>query len=109
MSATRSSHEPQPLPARVAAMTPPTVRWPSRTQATNWPLLTPLQLQTCASSASSAAPASGGAAPMSNSSLIRSSGSGTRRSKAWVSDATLLTSPNRVAPTSTPSRMITVW
>ena len=40
---------------------------------------------------------------------MRSSGSAERLSKAWVSAATLLTSPTSVAPISVPSRMTTVW
>src|ERR1700712_1543781 len=46
--------EPQPLPALVLSITPATDLVPPSTQATSAPLLTPLQLQTWASSASSA-------------------------------------------------------
>src|SRR6185369_9404837 len=59
ISFTSVLHDPQPLPARVAAMTPGTVFTPSRTQAAILPLLTPLQLQTWASSAISHADGGG--------------------------------------------------
>src|SRR5918998_2985526 len=47
--ATRPLQVPQPLPALVQSMTPLTVLQPSCTQAAIVPLVTPLQLQTCAS------------------------------------------------------------
>src|SRR6266851_4355089 len=53
--ATRDLQEPQPLPARVASITPVTVLMPSWTAETSVDLLTPLQLQTCAPSSNSAA------------------------------------------------------
>ena len=77
-----------------------------RRTRTRSPLDTPLQLQTCASSAISAAPCLGRRPPMSNSSSTRSSGSGRSRSNACVRYATLLMSPSRMAPTSRPLRTI---
>src|SRR4051812_44644353 len=105
---TRLLHEPQPLPARVAFITPGTVFVPERTQDTSAPLLTPLQLQTCASSASSDTPTSAAGDPRSNISPIRSAGSGRPRSNAWIRNATLPTSPSRVAPISRSSRITTL-
>src|SRR5918999_1052984 len=70
MSTTSGLHEPQPVPARVRAMTSRGVAQPScSTAVTRSPLQTPLQLQTWASSgrspgpaaAASASPASGSA------------------------------------------------
>src|SRR6476659_6783723 len=72
---TSSLHDPQPLPALVFAITPVTDVVPSRTHATSAPLLTPLQLHTCASSASSATPTATSGVPRSNMSDTRSSGS----------------------------------
>ena len=95
------------MPARVAAITPVTLRVPPCTHATRSPLDTPLQLQTCTESSISAAPCSSLGPASENSSSTRSSGSGSPRSKLWVRNATLLTSPSRVAPTSFPSRTTT--
>ena len=74
---------------------------PPSTHATRAPLQTPLQLQTCASSASSATPTSSDgdrrgrtAAP------ARSSGSGSPRSNACIRNATFVVSPSSVAPIS---------
>ena len=105
---TSSLHDPQPLPAFVFAITPVTDVSPPRTQETSAPLLTPLQLQTCASSASSATPTATSGVPMSNISDTRSSGSGSPLSNACVRKDTLLTSPSSVAPTSFPSRITMV-
>ena len=97
------------MPARVAAMHADTDSAPSWTHATRSPLETPLQWQIWVSAGRSAALAASAALPRSKSSLMRSSGSAERLSKAWVSAATLLTSPTSVAPISVPSRMTTVW
>ncbi len=107
MSQTRPLHDPQPLPALVAAMTPLTLLVPFRTHATRSPFETPLQLQTCTESSISAAPCSPEGPASSKSSSTRSSGSGRPRSKLWVRNATFPTSPSRVAPTSLPSRITT--
>ena len=96
------------MPARVADITPSTEVWPSATQRAIAPLLTPLQLHTCASSANSAAPVAASGVPRSNISETRSGGSGSPRSKACIKNATLLTSPTRVAPISLSSRTTTV-
>ena len=97
--------EPQPLPARVLSMTPATVLVPLSTQATRAPLETPLQLQTWASSASSAMPTSSAGVPRLNSISRRSSGSGNPRSNACMRNATLEVSPSMVAPMSFSSRI----
>ena len=58
MSITIGLHEPQPVPARVRAITSRGVSQPSSsTAATISPLQTPLQLQICASSGRSSGPA----------------------------------------------------
>src|SRR4029453_1164439 len=105
---TSSLHDPQPLPALVFAITPVTDVSPPCTHATSVPLLTPLQLPTCASSESSATPTDTSGVPMSNINDTRSSGSGSPLSNACVRNDTLLTSPTSVAPTSFPSRMTIV-
>ena len=97
-SMTCALQEPQPLPARVAAMTPRSVRSPRATHARIAPLVTPLQLQICASSGSSATLTSVGGPPRSNSSDTRSSGSTVPRSKACMRNETLRMSPSSVAP-----------
>ena len=89
------------------SMTPVTVLQPPLTARTMVALQTPLQLQTWASSASSATPTSAGGPPRSNSSSTRSSGSGRPRSKACCRNATFLLSPSSVAPTILSSRMTT--
>lgn len=71
------------------------------------PLLTPLQLHTWASSASSAAPASSLGPPRSNSNSTRSCGSGSPLSKACVRNPTLRVSPSTVAPMTLSSRTMT--
>jgi hypothetical protein len=81
---TSALQDPQPLPALVCAITPLSEAVPDFTHEAMSPLLTPLQLQTWASSASSAAPTAALGAPMSNSSCTRSSGSGRPRSKACM-------------------------
>ncbi|MEA2137893.1 MAG: hypothetical protein QOG56_1043 [Solirubrobacteraceae bacterium] len=91
----------------MAAATALIVRAPSRTQARIAPFVTPLQLHTWTSSASSATLVAGGGAPRSNSNETRSSGSTMPRSKACMRNDTLPTSPSSVAPTSLPSRTIT--
>src|SRR6201998_3434639 len=106
--ATQPLQDPQPLPARGAAITPVTDFSPPRTVSTIVAFCTPLQLQTCASSDNSAAPTATSGVPMSNISEMRSSVSGSPRSKACIKNATLLTSPTRVAPTSLLSRTTTV-
>ena len=106
-SATRPLHDPQPLPARVFATTSPTLDAPACTHATISPLVTPLQLHTCAPSASSAAPVAAAGVPRSKSIEMRSSGRGTFSSNACDRNPTLLTSPSRVAPISLLSRTTT--
>ena len=74
--ATSDLHEPQPLAARVASITPVTDLTPPATVAAIVFLVTPLQLQICVWSSNSAADTSAGGPPRSNSSRIRSCGSG---------------------------------
>jgi hypothetical protein len=81
---TSDLHDPQPLPARVASMTPPTLLQPPATTSQIAALETPLQLHTCESAGISATPTSSAPSERSTSSRIRSSGSGAPRSKAWV-------------------------
>ncbi|SKX83653.1 Uncharacterised protein [Mycobacteroides abscessus subsp. abscessus] len=106
--ATNPLHEPQPFPARVAAITPATEVVPPATQPTIVALSTPLQLHTWASSESSSTPVAASGVPMSNISEMRSSGSSVPWSKACIRNETLLTSPTSVAPTSLFSRITTV-
>ena len=96
------------MPARVFAHTSPTLVHPDATQATMSPLVTPLQLHTCTSSASSAAPVSALGVPRSNSIEMRSSGSGTLSSKACVRKLTFEMSPSSIAPMSLLSRTTTL-
>src|SRR4051794_29132916 len=103
---TRLLQVPQPLPARVLSITPLTVLQPPCTVSTSVCLLTPLQLQTWACGSSSAALTSAGGPPRSNISDTRSSGSARPRSNACIRNATFLTSPTSVAPTSRSSRMM---
>ena len=105
--ATTDLHDPQPLPARVFAITPATLSSPSATHPVSAPLETPLQLQTCAESSISSAPLASLGPARENSSSTRSSGSGNPRSKLWVRNATFSTSPSSVAPTSLPPRTTT--
>ena len=95
------------MPARVLSITPVTVLQPALTVSTIVDLQTPLQLQTCASSAISATPTSSDGPPRSNSSSARASGSGNPRSKACCRNATFLLSPSSVAPITLPSRTTT--
>ena len=93
------------MPARVLSITLLTVLQPPLTAPQMSPLETPLQLQICASSASSATPTSSVGPPRSNISSTRSAGSGSPRSKACCRKATLRLSPSRVAPTILSSRI----
>ena len=72
------------MPARVAFITAAAVRAPPATQAPMAALLTPLQLQTCASAGISSSVTFCGGAPRSNNRLSRSSGNGLSRSKACM-------------------------
>jgi hypothetical protein len=73
--------EPQPLPARVAFMTPGALRTPPATQAAMVDLVTPLQLHTCISAGIWSMVIFWLGAPRSNNSDSRSAGSGVSRSK----------------------------
>ena len=72
------------MPARVADITAFGVRAPPATQAPIAALVTPLQLQTCASAGISSSVTFCAGVPRSNSSDRRSSGNGESRSKACI-------------------------
>ena len=91
------------LSRSVLAITPLTDFSPP-SRSTIAAFLTPLQLHTCASSASSAAPTSGRGCPEVEHQRDAFLGNGSPRSNACIRNASLPTSPTSVAPTSFPSR-----